>query len=86
MLAFRLLRIVVIALGFLLVFTVSRQATLARGGEDLPGISIALGVISVIFAGSAMLSERMRGPEANLQKDFLWGLAVGGVITILSRL
>jgi hypothetical protein len=82
----RLVRIAAIALGFAFIFLLSRQATAARGGEDLPGISWTLGVLSVIFTASAIASERTRGPEANLQKDFLWGLAAGGVLVILSRL
>jgi len=86
MILLRLLRIIAIALGFAFVFALSRYATLARGGEDLPGISWALGVLSVIFSASAIVSERTRGAEANLQKDFLWGLAAGCIITIISRL
>ena len=82
----RLVRIAAIAIGFAFIFLLSRQATAARGGEDLPGISWTLGVLSVIFTASAIVSERTRGPEANLQKDFLWGLAVGGVLVILSRM
>lgn len=82
----RLIRITAIAFGFAFIFLLSRQATAARGGEDLPGISWTLGVLSLIFTASAIASERTRGPEANLQKDFLWGLAAGGVLVILSRL
>ncbi len=82
----RLLRIPVIAAGFSLVFAWSRHATAARGGEDLPGISWALGVVSLIFAAGAIAMERMRGPEDNLRKDLLWGLAAGGIITVISRL
>ncbi len=86
MIVLRLLRIVAIAFAFACLFAASRYATLARGGDDLPGISWALGVLGAIFAGSAIVSERTRGPEANLQKDFLWGLAAGTLITIIARL
>ena len=82
----RLVRIAAIALGFAFIFLLSRQATAARGGEDLPGLSWTIGVLSVIFTASAIVSERTRGPEANLQKDFLWGLAAGGVLVVLSRM
>jgi hypothetical protein len=82
----RLLRSAAVALGFAALFTLSRQATLARGGEDLPGISWALGVVSLIFLVSALTMERMRGGEANLQKDLLWGLGVGGILAIIARL
>jgi len=86
MILLRLIRISAIALGFACLFALSRYATLSRGGEDLPGISWALGVLSVIFTASAIVGERLRGPEANLAKDVLWGLAAGGIITTLSRL
>ncbi len=82
----RIIRITAIALGFACVFALSRYTTFVRGGEDLPGISWALGVLSVIFAASAVVSERTRGPEANVAKDVLWGLAAGGIVTILARL
>jgi hypothetical protein len=86
MILLRLLRIIAIALGFAFLFALSRYATLSRGGEDLPGISWALGVLSALFTISALVSERTRGPEAGLQKDFLWGLAAGCIITIIARL
>ncbi|MBP1689160.1 MAG: hypothetical protein H6Q33_5303 [Deltaproteobacteria bacterium] len=86
MILLRTIRIVAIALGFACLFALSRYATLIRGGEDLPGISWALGVLCMIFTASAAVSERMRGPEANIAKDVLWGLAAGGIITILVRL
>lgn len=86
MILLRLVRIAAIAFGFAFVFAFSRYATAARGGEDLPGISWALGVCCALFIASAIVSERTRGREANLQKDVLWGLAAGGLITIISRL
>jgi hypothetical protein len=86
MILLRFLRIIAIALGFAFVFAFSRYATLERGGQDLPGISWALGVLSAIFTASAIVSERTRGPEASLQKDFLWGLAAGCIVTIVARL
>jgi len=81
----RFLRIAAVAIGFAFIFNLSQQVTRARGEEAVPGISWALGVISLIFAASAVISERTRGPEANLQKDVLWGLAAGSVITIILR-
>lgn len=86
MIILRLLRILAITFAFACLFAASRYATLARGGEDLPGISWALAVLGAIFTASAIVSERTRGPEANLQKDFLWGLAAGTLITIVTRL
>ena len=81
----RILRIAAVTIGFVVIFTLSRQATAARGGEDLPGISWTLGVLSLIFCAGAIASQRTRGPEANMQTDLLWGLAGGGLLTILSR-
>ena len=81
----RLLRIGAIGLGFAYLFVLSRQATLAGGGEDLPGVRWTLGLLSLIFFAGAIATERMRGPEANVQKDILWGLATGGLLTVLSR-
>ncbi len=86
MIILRLIRIAAIALGFACLFALSRYATLVRGGEDLPGISWTLGVLSAIFTASAVVSERMRGPDTSAAKDVLWGLAAGGIITILVRL
>lgn len=80
----RLIRVAVIALGFACLFALSRYFTAVRGGEDLPGVSWALGVLSAIFTASAAVSERARG--ADLHKDVLWGLAVGCIITVISRL
>jgi hypothetical protein len=67
------------------IFALSRQATAARGGEDLPGISWTLGVLSLIFLASAAVTERSRGPEANMQKDLLWGLGAGAAILVMLR-
>jgi len=82
----RLSRIVAIAFGLAVLFALSHQVTVASGGEDSPGLSWALGVLSALFLASAIVSERIRGPEANLQKDALWGLAAGGIIVVISRL
>jgi hypothetical protein len=82
----RLLRVAVVGAGISTLFALSRQATLARGEEELPGMVWAIGLLTAIFLVSAVINERRRGPEANLQKDGLWGLAVGGLFTVLSRL
>jgi len=82
----RFLRVAVVAAAISTLFALSRQAILARGDEEVPGMSWAIGILSLIFLASAFVSERRRGPEANLQKDGLWGLALGGLFTIVSRL
>jgi hypothetical protein len=81
----RILRAAVVAIVVPVLFAASQRATLARGDEPLPGISVALAVLSAIFLVSAVVSERLRGPEANLQNDVLWGFGIGSIITILSR-
>ena len=81
----RLVRIAAIALGFMCIFALSRQATAAHGGEDLPGISWTLGVLSLIFLGSAAVAERRGDAAAAMQKDLLWGLGAGGMIVVILR-
>jgi hypothetical protein len=81
----RPLRITVIALGLLCLFTVSQQVSAARGNEPVPGLSWALGALSGLFLVRALVTERTQGAEESLQKDLLWGLAAGGFLTILVR-
>jgi hypothetical protein len=80
----RLVRIALVALGFAAVFTLSQQATLTREGETVPGVRIAVGVLSVVFLVRAALAERVRPAEENLQKDLLWGLGSGGLLGIVA--
>ena len=81
----RALRILVIAVGFSVAFAVSQAATLAREGQVAPGIRWAVGGIALVFLVRALTTERFRGPEANLQKDVLWGIGCGGLLTIFSH-
>ena len=82
----RALRIAAVTAVLPLLFAVSQRVSEARGQETVPGINWALGVLSVIFVVRAAVTERFRGSEANLQKDLLWGVAVGSIATIISRL
>ena len=86
MTALRGLRIVAIAVGFFVIFTFSQHATKMRQGTTVPGIAWAIGVLAMIFLVSAIVAERSQGPEDNLRKDVLWGLATGGIGIVLSRL
>jgi len=79
------LRIGAIALLLPLLFQLSQRVSAARGQPPLPGISWALGVLGALFLVRALVTERMRGPEANPQKDLLWGVSAGCLLTILSR-
>ncbi len=83
--AVRVLRIGVIALVLPVLFAVSQRVSAARGQAPLPGLSWALGALSALFLVRAAVTEWGRGPDADLQKDLLWGVAAGGILTILSR-
>lgn len=82
----RALRIAAVTVVLPLLFAVSQRVSEAHGNEPIPGINWALGVLSVFFLVRAAVTERFRGPEMNLQKDVLWGVAAGGIVTIISRL
>lgn len=81
----RWLRIVLIAATLVFLFNVSQTVGEMRGNPPVPGLSWSLGVLSLLFVFRAAVTEYGRGPEANLQKDLLWGLGAGGVLAILSR-
>ena len=83
--ALRLLRIAGFALAFVVVFTLSQRATLERHGETVPGTLWAVGALSVFFLIGAFATESTQGPEANTRKDLLWGLALGGISSIVLR-
>ena len=84
--ALRLLRIVGIAFAFVTVFTISQRATMARYGETVPGTLWAIGALSVFFLVGAFATESSQGPEADVRKDLLWGLGLGGIASIVVRI
>ena len=81
----RTVRIAGIGTVIIWLFRLSHQAGLARGNEEVPGLLAAIGVVSLLFFVRALLAE-FQGPASDLQKDLLWGLTAGGVVTILMRL
>lgn len=81
----RLLRIAAIAIALPLLFQLSQEVGKASGHEHVQGIEWALGALSVLFFLRALATEYSRGPEANLQKDLQWGVAIGAVAAVLSR-
>lgn len=81
----RALRIAACTVVLPLLFTLSQRISEARGNEPVPGINWALGVVSALFLVRAVVTERFRGSEANVQKDLFWGVAIGGIVTIISR-
>jgi len=83
----RLARILAIAAAFFVAFSASQAATAARNaGETVPGVGIAIAVLSLFFLVGALTTEYTQGPEANVRKDLLWGLASGGITIVVHRL
>jgi hypothetical protein len=83
--ALRILRIGGVAAGLAYLFHLSRQAGLQRGNEELPGMLWAIGVLSLLFFIRALLTETTQPDGSVVQRDVLWGLTAGGIVTILLR-
>ena len=83
--ALRVLRVAGFAATLTYLFQVSREASIARGNEELPGTLWAVGVLSTLFLIRAFLSEVMPDGPRPFQRDLLWGLGAGGIATILLR-
>jgi hypothetical protein len=81
----RPLRIAVIAAVLPILFTISQRVSEARGNEPIPGLSWALAAVAALFLVRAIVTERTLGAEEALQKDLLWGLTAGAILTILTR-
>ena len=81
----RYIRIGVVAAALVILYNLSQQAGEVLGNEPVPGVAWSLAALSVVFLIRAAVTEYGRGPEADLQKDFLWGLGAGGILAILSR-
>ena len=82
----RLIRIAAIAAALAYMFDWSRQQSFARGNGDVPGMSAAIGALSFLFFVRALVMEGTESSATGMQKDLLWGLCAGGVVTILMRL
>lgn len=82
----RALRILAFAIALPVLFGISQGIARARGDEPPSGMLWAIGALTLLFLLRAAATEYARGPEANVQKDLQWGLAAGGMLTILSRL
>lgn len=82
---FRALRITAIAVVLPTLFAISQGVSAARGNEPIPGVSWALAAVSALFLVRAIVTERTLGAEEALQKDVLWGLTAGAILTILTR-
>jgi len=82
----RLVRIAAIAGALVYLFEWSRQQGIAKGNGEVPGMLAAIGALSFLFFVRAFLMEASESSATGLQKDLLWGLCAGGVITIVLRL
>ena len=80
----RLLRIAAIAAALPILYDLSQRVA-AASGEALRGREWALLALSLLFFLRAFATEYSRGPEANVQKDLQWGLAIGGLAAVLSQ-
>jgi hypothetical protein len=81
----RWLRIGLFAVALVILFNLSQEVGAVLGNDPVPGLQWSLAVLSLVFLFRAAVTEYGRGPEANLQKDLLWGLGAGGFLAILSR-
>ncbi len=84
--ALRALRIAAVAAGLFYLFDLSRRAGIVRGNPELPGTLWAIGVVSLLFSLRALVTELTRDTSSILERDFLWGLSAGGLVTVLARL
>jgi hypothetical protein len=81
----RAVRIAVIAIALPLLFNLSQRVSTADGQEPVAGLEWALGALSLLFFIRALATEYSKGAHPDYQKDLQWGLAAGGVLTIVSR-
>lgn len=81
----RLLRIGALMVALPVLFDLSQRVGEAQGNPPLPGILVALGVLSFLFLVRAAVTEAAGASVSTPQKDLLWGLGIGGVFTILGR-
>jgi hypothetical protein len=82
----RPVRIAGVAMLITFLFVQSQRITLAREGETVPGLAMALGAVSVLLLIRASVTEWTDGPARGFEKDILWGLGVGAVGAMISLL
>ncbi|HYC53878.1 MAG TPA: hypothetical protein VEL28_02955 [Candidatus Binatia bacterium] len=82
----RLVRVSLFAAILAFLFHLSREASRARGIEDLPGMLWAIGMLGVVFVLRAVALEILPTRASATEKDLMWGLGLGVAITILIRL
>ena len=82
----RTIRILGTAILLAFLFRMSQQLTAARGEEQVPGYTVALAVVSVLFLVRAAATEFAGSSSSDVQKDILWGLSLGAFVSMLARL
>lgn len=81
----RAVRITAVTLLLPVLFDLSRQVGERSGNPPIEGLPWAIGVLAVVFALRAVVTEASLGPERVLRKDFGWGLALGCAATALAQ-
>jgi len=79
-------RIAAVASLITFLFVESQRITVAREGQTAPGMAMALAAVSCLLLIRAAVTEWTDGPARPLEKDVLWGLGLGGVGALISRL
>lgn len=85
----RFTRIVGFATLLAFLFRVSREVSASWGNEDVPGFTAAVGVVSLLFLVRAMISEFSPPKDKPVpvhERDILWGITLGAVVTMITRL
>ena len=82
----RAIRIIGTALVIAFLARLSQEYSESRGDEPVPGYSIALGVVSLLFLVRAAAVEYAGRNWTVMQRDVLWGLSLGAFIAMLYRL
>ena len=82
----RTIRILGIAALLAFLFRLSQQVSAAWGNEEVGGYSAALGVVSLLFLVRAAVTEYTENKVSEPQKDILWGISLGALVSLLARL
>jgi len=81
----RAVRITAVTLLLPLLFDLSRQVGERSGNPPIDGLPWAIGMLALVFALRAIVTEASLGPERMLRKDFAWGLAFGCAATAIAQ-
>lgn len=85
----RFIRIFGFAMLLAFLFRMSREVSASWGNEDVPGFTAAVGVVSLLFLVRALVSEFSPPKDRPVpvhERDILWGITLGAVVTMITRL